>query len=71
LSTDDIIRELVELEKRHKFDVIGGPAVIQLEHPLEGQEAKEFEEWLFDFCPNPFEDAETNLSKGRIGLWWD
>lgn len=72
LGTEDIIRELIELDKKYGLDFIG-PAELQLQRIPDKEEVIELKEWLFDFCPDVYNEYTdiSGLSGGRIELWWD
>jgi hypothetical protein len=72
LSTEDIIKEMMLLDRKYGVDFIG-PADIQLKRVPNKEELHELESWYGSFCPEGAYQPEfmNDLAKGRIGLGWD
>ena len=72
LSTEDIIKEVMLLDKQYGFDFVNATQ-IQLKRIPTEKELSELEEWFQNFVPDlAYEDeAISGLSTGLISFFWD
>jgi len=72
LSTENIINEIMLLDRKYGVDFIG-PTDIELGRVPNREELSELESWYGSFCPEGAYHPEfvDDLAKGRIGLGWD
>lgn len=73
LGHENIIKELMLLDKQYGIDFVG-PAEVQLRRIPEGKEFQQLLTWYENFCPNAEWDPDkivTKLKQGQIVLGWD
>ncbi len=73
MGTEDVIAKLEILDEKYGIDIVqAGNANVQfvLKRIPKGNEARELERWLLDFCPD-LDVYPQDLAGGRVSLWWD
>ncbi len=73
IQTEDVIARLQVLDEQFGIDIIDAGfdyVVFLLKHAPEANQVTELKTFLTKLCPD-IEDAQAQISAGKIELWWD